>query len=167
MTSLLKSRTKEERTISLPHGQVLERIIRMLIAATAGGLVYGVATRASATACPAPAGQLGSEAAANGALPPCVSVTMSPSGWVYLVMALTAIVLLSRALYNSPNEATAASLIRKAGIVVAVIPLAAWIISLVMFMLVDPSSFEAGEAPSVIVPFASIDVEHQAALSSE
>ncbi|MBG6084385.1 hypothetical protein [Zhihengliuella flava] len=159
MSALLTSRSAAQQKIALPGGQILDRMLRLIMAGTGGGIIYGVATRASVTGCStvAPADGEGT----GQALTDCVAVTMEPSGWVYLLMALTAIVLASRALYNSPNEATAAALLRTAGLVVGLIPVAAWLISLAMFMMIDPTGSEAGQPPSIFVPFADIEVDLQ------
>ncbi|GHD06345.1 hypothetical protein [Zhihengliuella salsuginis] len=158
----LKTRPPKHTTV-LPGGRVLDRIMRLLVASVATGLIYGLLAYASKSSCAGGFAASGEYVDTSGntteSVPSCIYLTLEPSGWVYLVMALTAIVLLSRAIRNSPNEATALHLIRWAGMIVPLIAVAALVISQVSFMLVPLQEWAPGSDFSYFVPFGSVDLE--------
>ncbi|MCO1337405.1 hypothetical protein BJH93_00605 [Kocuria polaris] len=145
----LKTRATKHSTV-LPGGQILDRIMRLLVAAVGAGLIYGLLTHATKSACAVNPFTGGTD---------CLELELNPSGWVYLMMALTAIVLLSRAIQNSPNEATAVHLIRWAGMIVATMAIAALVISMTSFMLVPIDDWAPGDDFWYFVPFGSVDME--------
>jgi len=155
----LKNRPSRHSTV-LPGGQILDRIMRLLVASVGAGLIYGLVTRGRIQFCSTAAdpGGSGGDGPATRALG-CGTLTLTPSSWVYLLMALTAIVLLSRAIRNSPNEATAVHLIRWAGMIVPLIGLAAAAIALLAFYAVPIESLLSDPPPPVTVPFGSVELE--------
>ncbi|RZU62648.1 hypothetical protein [Zhihengliuella halotolerans] len=158
----LKNRPSKHSTV-LPGGQILDRIMRLLVASVAAGLIYGLFTRATKIACVGGVNADGEYIDSSGNViettPSCLTLTLGPSGWVYLMMALTAIVLLSRAIQNSPNEATAVHLIRWAGMIVPTLAIASLVISMASFMLVRVNDWAPGDDFAYFVPFGSVELE--------
>lgn len=149
MASLLGGRTKEDRTIHLPGSQVLNRIMRMLVAANAAGFLYGLTTFGNIHSCSGGTGTAESV---------CMSSTMSPSPLIFGLMSIVGIILLSRALLHSPDEATAARRIRRAGMIVVAIPIVAGILAHITFYAAPFEEYLQGTA-GYSVPTATVDVE--------
>ncbi|WP_102159387.1 hypothetical protein [Zhihengliuella halotolerans] len=145
----LKNRPSKHSTV-LPGGQILDRIMRLLVASVGAGLIYGLLAHGTKSAC-------GVNPVTGGTS--CLELQLNPSGWVYLMMALTAIVLLSRAIQNSPNEATAVHLIRWAGMIVPTLAIASLVISMASFMLVPVNDWAPGDDFAYFVPFGSVELE--------
>ncbi|GAA3711989.1 hypothetical protein GCM10022377_26810 [Zhihengliuella alba] len=141
-----------EQTTSLPAAEVFDRLLRILVAATGAGVIYGVLARGSVGGC-----QLVAPAAPSA--PGCMQLTMEPSGWIYLVMALVAIVLISSALRFAANEAAAVRSLRITAIVVSAIPLVALVVAHVFFRFVPFEDWQYGEDFTYFVPFVAIEQE--------
>lgn len=142
---------------------VIARIRRILIVAVIAALVYPTLMVGSSGYCPGGVDGNGGFIDASGrpideALP-CVQLTLGPNPLVFVGIALIVLLALGRVM-RAPDETAALRTLDRAAIGVAVLVVAAVVISVVWFRMIPIERFSSGSW-SVFspFPFGSIDVE--------
>ncbi|ANJ26086.1 hypothetical protein [Agromyces aureus] len=149
---------------TLPGAPVIRRIRRLLYAAGATAILYGVLGTAGKGGCPGGVSGDGGFVDANGAatdvVPMCVNLTLRPSPIVYAVIVVIVLIAISRVLRSADSEVAAFRTLDRAAIVIVAVTLAWAALALVSFLSIDVSAWDGVRPfPYPDFTFGSIDID--------
>ncbi|MDE0546138.1 hypothetical protein [Microbacterium sp. C7(2022)] len=151
-----------DHAAALPGAAVIARIRRLLIVAVTAVAGYAMFMTASKGYCPG--GITGDgrflDAAGNPTdlAPSCISMTLQPSGLVYLALAAIVIGALTRVLNRAGDESSAVRILDRAAAIVAIVAVASVIISQVWFSLIPITSWDGTGTFVYPFPFGSVEM---------
>ena len=157
------SRRPEARLSNLPGASILLRVRGLIWSALGAGLLYGIVTNASRSACPGGRSPSGGYLDANGQptdlAPECVSLTLQPSLFVAAAVVVVVLAALTRVLRRANTEAEALRIIDHAGIAIIALVSASIVIAHVWFWLIPIADWNGSGTLWVPFPFGSVTME--------
>lgn len=157
------NRHPETRHSSLPGASILLRVRGLIWSALGAGLLYGIVTNASRSACPggyaADGGYLDADGQPTDLVPQCISLTLQPSIFVSAAIVIVVLAALTRVLKRAGAEADAFRIIDRAGIVLIAVATAAILISHVWFWLIPIGDWNGSGMLWFPFPFGSVTME--------
>ncbi|MGI9822870.1 hypothetical protein [Agromyces sp. Marseille-Q5079] len=147
---------------TLPGAAVIRRIRRLVTWAIGTAIVYGTVSVASKGGCPggiaADGGYLDANGRATDVVPQCVSMTMRPSGVVFLIIGVIVIWALTRVLRRASGTADAIRILDRATIAVVVIAAAWTVLAFVSFLSAPIDQWDGSEPFSSGFIFGSVEI---------
>ncbi|MFF2371287.1 hypothetical protein [Agromyces sp. NPDC058110] len=149
---------------TLPGAPIIRRIRRLLVAAAATGLIYGLLGTASKGGCPGGVTGDGGFLDANGdpteAVPMCVSLTLRPAPIVYVAIVAIVLLAITSVLRRADSEAVALRTLDRAAVLIVAVAAAWAAISLVSFLSIDVTAWNGvGPFPYPDFVLGNIDID--------
>jgi hypothetical protein len=144
---------------TLPGAAILVRLRRLLLCVIVAGLVYSVLTNASAGRC-ADTGTADSsiDEGAAGVVTSCVTLTLRPSPFVYIALAVIVLVALGRVLRTATTVPRALAIVDRAAVVAVVVAGASWLIAVVWFLLLPVETWDGTGSFWFPFPFGAVEL---------
>ena len=157
------NRRPEARHSSLPGASILLRVRGLIWSALGAGLLYGIVTNASRSACPggyaADGGYLDADGRPTDLVPQCISLTLQPSIFVSAAIVVVVLAALTRVLKRAGGEADAFRIIDRARIVLIALATGSILISHVWFWLIPIAGWDGSGMLWFPFPFGSVTME--------
>ncbi|WP_313540202.1 hypothetical protein [Leifsonia aquatica] len=145
---------------TLPGAAILVRLRRLLLCVIVAGLVYSVLTNASSGHC-ADAGTVdspGDDEGAASVVTSCVTLTLRPSPFVYIALAVIVLVALGRVLRTATTVPRALAIVDRAAVVAVVVAGASWLIAVVWFLLLPVETWDGTGSFWFPFPFGAVEL---------
>ncbi|GAA1823716.1 hypothetical protein [Agromyces salentinus] len=146
---------------TLPGAAVIRRIRRLLIWAGVTALVYGTVVTASKGGCPggvtSDGGYLDGNGEPTSVVPQCVTMTLKPTGLVFVFIGLMVIWSITRVLRTS-EQAAAIRILDRAAVVIVAVTVAWAVISMVSFLSVPLQQWDGTEPFTPGFIFGNVEI---------
>ena len=150
---------------SLPGVEIIARIRRLLVVGLVAAAGYSMCTTAGAGYCPggvdADGGFIDAAGNATDTAPMCITLTLRPSGLVFLAIAAIAFGAITLVLRRAVDVPSALRYLDRAAAAIVIITVASVVISQIWFALIPITEWDGTGAFFYPFPFGSVDMDTQ------
>ncbi|MDR5699603.1 hypothetical protein [Agromyces aerolatus] len=147
---------------TLAGAPILLRTRRLITAALVTAFLYNLVMTSSRGGCPGGVSGDGGYLDANGqptdTVPMCTNLTLGPSWWVFVAIALVVVLAITRVLKRASDQRDAARILDRAALLIFTIAGASVLISYVWFFAIPWESIYDGGAATPFL-FGSVDID--------
>jgi ABC-type Fe3+ transport system permease subunit len=142
---------------------VLLRVRRLIVAALITSLLYSIVMTATRSGCPGGVTGDGGYLDANGQptdfVPQCYNFTLGPSVWVFVAIALTVVLAITRVLKKAGDLRNATRILDRAAMIVFAIAGASVLIGYVWFFLIPIDTSDGTGTLYLPLPFGNVTLD--------
>lgn len=148
MSRIEESETTDAMSM-VPARPIVARIRRLILTAGIAAAVYAIFTTGSKGYCPTPEGAVD---------PSCISLTLQPSGLVYMAIFAIVVVNLNFVLRRAHTVESALRYLDRAAAIIAILVVASALISQIWFWMIPITDWDGTGTFFYPFPFGAVDL---------